>query len=145
MATKANKTPVTQAVNPDNFDSVSSFDEAVSVLEDLGVAIHNAEDLSDNDFIVVDQATLVGVPFLVLSARMNQGKFGDFLTFHAITKDGRKVIVNDGSTGLKRQALALGSAFVGSLHQRGLRISEYTYEDDQGGQIAAKTYYFAAL
>jgi hypothetical protein len=55
-----------------------------------------------------DKASLVGVPMFFIQWRFNSGDLGEFVSIEAITKaDGRKVVINDGSTGIRDQLMEL--------------------------------------
>ena len=90
--------------------------------------------------LVKDKHDLVGKPFVIADVRFYTGKFGDACAVMAMleTRDQRKVVFNDGSTGVFRQVESMVRR-----HQRrggfrcpnGLRASEYQYvEKDFDGK-----------
>ena len=82
--------------------SITSWKEAGALLDRMEVAPESASDYGTG-FKVVDKATLVGVPFLILEWRFSQGDFGPFVSVSAVTKHDDKVIFNDGSSGVRQQ------------------------------------------
>jgi hypothetical protein len=88
-----------------------------------------------------EKKKLVGEPLLILDFVLNPGKFGGFVSLKIKTKfpirfgeEGyQNFIVNDGSTGIKRQIQDLQHAgFSGVIYcQKGLRVSEdYEVKED---------------
>lgn len=147
-------------VTPD-YDSadlvaIESWDDVASLMERHGVEVEFADKVLGDGFSVLsteDKAQLVGKPMMLLEWRFNDGAQGEFVSARAIVKTGdlptdiRKIIVNDGSTGIKEQLkkfTAQTGKQAGLLIRRGFRVSEYMYEDDNGVQRPAKTYYIDA-
>jgi hypothetical protein len=67
--------------------------------------------VSDADFIkgadLKAKEDLVGIPFIITLARFNQGKGkSDFVSLEAVTADDQAIVLNDGSTGIRRQVVA---------------------------------------
>lgn len=107
------------------------------------------------DYDLLDKAELVDVPFIVLRWRFaipGEGKpryksdnnpEGEFVSVECITENDRKVVFNDGSTGVYAQLKAVSETGrqQGGRCGKGLRVSEYSYSDEKGNQIPAKTYY----
>jgi hypothetical protein len=105
--------------------------------------------------LIGDKADLVGVPFIIAMLRWNdvKNKSGQptgkqFVSVMAYTKDeGKKIVFNDGSTGVAQQLstyVAKHDRDTGILCDKGLRVSEYDYEDPETGiTTRAKTYYIA--
>jgi len=95
--------------------------------------------------LVGSKDELIGVPFVIARIRFNTNDNDEvtFVSVCAYTKD-RKVVFNDGSTGIFEQL----SAYV-SKHDRttaiscpkGLRVSRYEYVNDKGVTTPAATYY----
>jgi hypothetical protein len=77
-----------------------------------------------------EKARLVGVPLLILSWRVNDGDNGEFVSLQVVTNSER-LIVNDGSTGIRDQikALAEEGETRAIYCKHGLRRSDYTYTD----------------
>lgn len=75
-----------------------------------------------------DKAKLVNVPFVIVDWRVNEnGRFGPFFTLFIITADNRKLILNDGGSGIGEQLAQLSDAGFDGLIQcrHGLTVSEY--------------------
>lgn len=94
-----------------------------------------------------DKATLVGVPFFLLSWQFREGDNGEFVSAVIAFQDGSKAVVNDGSTGIRDQLKGLTADRIAAGHptpqalrmvSKGLRRSDYTNEHG-----AATTYYLA--
>lgn len=106
-----------------------------------------AEVLESDQFgpVLTDKDVLVGTPFLLVEWEENPGDFGDtFVTLKVITMDGRRFIVNDGSSGISQQlklTTEKTGRTVGMSCRKGLRKSEYVYTNDHGAEIPATTYY----
>lgn len=104
---------------------------------------------------VVKKTELVGVPFVIVDIRLYEGKWGDACAILAILENTqRRVVFNDGSTGVLRQckfAMQQAGRRGGFRCPKGLRVSEYTYvEKDLDGNplegakpTKAFTYYIA--
>lgn len=99
-----------------------------------------------NGFAVLetkDKGQLVGVPFIILDWTLREGDNGDYVSLEIVTQDNRKLIVNDGSTGILKQIRDI--AETGDTRaiyvKKGLRKSEYTYTDGEGKQKPAVTFY----
>ena len=99
----------------------------VTIDDELGTGFALADDKMKD--------SLVGVPMLLLYWAFNQGDYRDadgnaqdFVTVALVTEDGRKIIVNDGSTGICAQLWELtdrSGRQNGLIVKRGLRKSEY--------------------
>lgn len=132
----------TSILTAEDYASITSFDDALALVgEKLGGEVVDASDLGDG-FSVIDKAakkTLIGVPFLVLSVSFHDGDFkdenGDFTQFASlrlVTRDGKKLVLNDGGTGIPEQIKTLWKMRPETtgkpiLVHRGLRVSEYDH------------------
>lgn len=128
--------------------NISSFSDAM----DAALAMGGVEDYNDfgTGFSVVDKASLIGQAFVILEWRFHKGDFGVFVSAAAVTEDGRKVVINDGSTGICQQLLDVTdqretrgapNPQANLIVRNGIRASDYTYTDDKGNEIPATTYY----
>lgn len=143
--------------------SIGSFRDAAALLDRMGVEAESASDYGTG-FKVVDKATLVGQPFLIIEWRFNDGDFGgrQFVSVAAVTKDDRKVIFNDGGTGVCKQLATVTqqrrdrghrNPQAGLLVESGLTATSYWFNEDTGetssqaqsgkGWGPATTYYLA--
>lgn len=147
-------TAVTPRINPAQYRELTSFDDALALaqaqygnIEAASSAIGDGFELLSTD----QKQQLVGVPLLILSfsfAKSEVGDKGEFVTARVVTQAGRKAVLNDGSTGVYQQLKDYQRETGrdgGLLVQRGLRKSEYTYEETQSDGTTrtkpASTYY----
>jgi hypothetical protein len=88
--------------------NIESFADALNLMTEAGVV---PEDISayGTGFRVVEKAELVGVPFVILDWRFNEGAYGDegFVSCEIVNERNQKLIINDGSTGLRDQLKAV--------------------------------------
>jgi hypothetical protein len=120
------------------------FSEISKQLYEAGDIVSAAE--YGTGFEVLDKdakGQLVGVPFIVLDWTLNEGDFGEFVSLRLVTQDNRKLIVNDGSTGIAKQIREI--AEVGEQRalyvKKGLRRSDYEYTAKDGSKKPATTFY----
>jgi hypothetical protein len=154
----------TSALTQDELRVISDFRSAMEAVENAtGVPVEDASDYGTGfDVLSTDaKGTLCGVPFVIVEWRFNEGDAGEFVSVSLVTEDGRKLVLNDGSTGIYQQLkeitgerLARGiTAQTGLAVRKGLRVNEYEYSPTLGravkrGESApdkakAKTYYLA--
>lgn len=126
--------------------SGNAFGDALALVKAAanGAELVTTAELGDG-FSVADKATLVGVPMVCLYATLRSGELGDYAVFRNVTKDGRKVVIVDGSTGMKDQLVDYQNDNPGGwpqLWNHGLRVSRYDYTDEKTGELRpAETYY----
>ena len=123
---------------------INSFADVMKVTGN----VVNISDVLGNGFSVVDDKTvLIGQEFIVVkyAEHMSETTGGLFATMHVITAKNEKLIVNDGSTGIRAQLLELAETqgTVCPLYvPRGLRVSNFTYKDEKTGtEKKAATFY----
>lgn len=141
----SNDVAKTQAMwDDETLGGIHSFSDAMAVLSDKGLTPVDASDFGTG-FSVVDKATLVNTPFVILRMKFNDGDHGVFVSCEAVTEDGRKVVINDGSTGIRAQCERIHKTAPGQpvLVKRGLTRSDYTYIDEKGTSKAATTFYLS--
>ena len=141
----------TSKLNDAMLAEIQSFDDALAIINDVFDGhIIEADKVLGTGFGVADEkAAYIGVPFVILKGDRNaseKGEKGRFWSLHCVTKDGRKVIINDGGTGIADQLDMLaerhGDLFLSSrdekgwerlslsapmLVKRGLRASSYVH------------------
>lgn len=126
--------------------NITSFDEAFAAAADVYGGVVDASTVIGTGFDVLDRddkAQLIGEPFVIIEMQFNpSAEFGgEFVSFAAVTEHNRRVIVNDGSTGI---CLQLRNWFDetgrngGLLVKGGLRKSDYPANDVRP---AGTTYY----
>jgi hypothetical protein len=137
--------------------ALESWEDVSALLETHGVEVEFADKVLGDGFSVLstdEKMTLIGRPMMLMEWRFNNGAQGEFVSIRAIVKTGdmstdiKKVILNDGSTGIRDQLkkfTAMTGKRAGLVVRRGLRVSEYTYEDEKTGEKRpAKTFYIDA-
>lgn len=151
----ANGTAVATRSRFDSNDlrSIGSFADLGNLVKDRGIAVVDSRDVLGDGFELVptpEKTRLVGVPFVIVDYSFAQGDNGEFATMRIVTKRDEKLIVNDGSTGIRDQLHQLDAAGIDGviLVERGLRVSEYTVElpNPKTGELEpskAKTFYLA--
>lgn len=131
--------------------TIESFDDAMRLIEqEYGAAVDISREIGNGFGLIPSdrKGQLVGKGFILTHWRIAKGNFGYFTTLFGVTTDGVKFILNDGSTGIRDQLVEFSSRtgrFGGMLVPRGLRVSEYEYEDVQKDgtkvMVPASTYY----
>ncbi len=126
---------------------IESFDDAMALVESTYGEIMTADsELGDGFSLLKEKDVLIGVPCLFLSWSFSEGDFSEeFVSCRLVTKDGAKYVLNDGGTGIRAQLRAFsdshGGRMGGLLSRRGLRKSEYEFENDKGKMEKGTTYY----
>lgn len=113
---------------------INSLDEALAAINAAGITVVDATEVMGDGFELLDEkekSQLVGVHFVIMSAAEAPGDYGkSFVSLRVVTKDGRKLIINDGSTGIRDQIVDYtthhGSP-VGLHFPNGLRASTYSF------------------
>jgi hypothetical protein len=144
MAKTETKAPDTLALRSKPAKELG-FSEISKQLYDAGDIVSASE--YGTGFEVLDKdakGQLVGVPFIILDWVINnEGDFGEFVSLRIVTQDNRKLIVNDGSTGIAKQIREIAEA--GELRalyvKKGLRRSDYEYTEKNGAKKPATTFY----
>jgi hypothetical protein len=127
--------------------SVQSFEDAYALAAQYygEENLVRADETIGNGFrLLANKDTLIDVPLILLGWRFNPGNHGEFVTMMVVTKDNRKFIVNDGSTGICQQLAAYTNAtgrHGGMLVANGFTRSDYEYENEKGEKEPAQTYY----
>lgn len=130
---------------------IKTAEEALALVREVFGGITPAEEVLGNGFSILDsdkKGQLVGVPLLLVEWRFNDGEQGKFVSINAVAiQEGgniRKLIVNDGSTGLMEQLAAYTNRtglFGGLLVKKGLKESRYKFTDENGDKKDASTFY----
>ena len=117
-----------------------SLDEALGTWRNDGLAVHELT----SDWELVEKDQLIGVPFFIYNIRFSKGigKAGEFVSVQVIDKDDRRMVFNDGGSGVYAQLVQwteeTGQA--GGLYcPHGLRVSEYDHPE----YGHSKTFYLA--
>lgn len=119
----------TMGVDTNNLREIGGWDDAAALFEGAVVAV--PEILGDGFTLVTDKRQLLDTEMLVVNHRFVKGDHGDggYSIVHVVTRDGRKLLFLDGSSGVHEQFKELhGRNLLGNkaLHvPGGLRASEY--------------------
>lgn len=142
-------------ISSNAFADVETWEDAINLTQGFFGHLISAEELGDGTELV-DKATLVDVPFLIVSVSFHASKIGRvdgnrfYCTVRGMTKDNRKIVFSDGSTGICQQL-----AYLADKHNRkggfvvagGLVKSDYTKtlidESGEEYEMAATTYYLS--
>jgi len=126
---------------------IVGFDDALKLLGDkLGqenVLVADQE-IGDGFKLLENKDQLIGVEMLFVSWDFHMGDHGEFVSVKCVTRDGQKYILNDGSSGIRDQLMGLSAKKnqnAGLYAKKGLRRSDYKYEDENGNEKPATTYY----
>ena len=140
-------------LSPETIRDIKSYQAAIDALVVAGVMPEEASDFK----VVDDKGTLCGIPMVFLQWRFNEGDMGTFVSIEAVTEDGRKVVINDGSTGilpqmqkftekkLEHPGMTDAASRAGLVANNGLRRSDFTYTDEKGKKTPATTFYVSGL
>ncbi len=127
-------------------------EEVANSIDELTNAFNGLVEFEGSPFDVVKKDVLVGVPFAIADIRFYKGSYGTACAVLCVTEDGRKLVFNDGSTGVYRQCLAMVKKYGrrgGFFCPKGLRAHTYDWveKDFDGNPIGeprkATTYYVA--
>ena len=155
MSDNAISIPATQRLfNDDSLAEISSLSDALAALEGHGATAESMADYGNGFSVVDDKRRLVGVPFVILEWRFNDSDMSDlpFVSATAVTQTGEKVIINDGSTGVRDQLLRITkrrlerghpTPAAGLMVPKGLTESNYTFTDADGKDRPATTFYLS--
>lgn len=142
-------------------DELAQIQNAADALALFGPDTANElEDISDygSGFEILPRDrkdSLIGTPLFLVQWKFTDSKEyvgSEFVSVHLVTEDGRKWILNDGSTGICAQLrrvtarrLREGKSNPQSALRvkNGLRKSEYPTEDAKGNKITGTTYYLS--
>lgn len=110
---------------------IKSLDDMMQLLADAGIQATEISEYGDGFEVCNDKRKLVNVPFGILDYKFSEkGDYGRFSIIRLVTKDGRKLIVTDGSSnGIHAQMEDLERRGVpgGVMCPTGIVVSEYTY------------------
>jgi hypothetical protein len=134
---------------------LQTFDDVLRAAQERETILDSANDYGTGFRVLdnKDKAKLIDEPMIIVEWRFNSGNFGEFVSCLVMTKAGEKVVLNDGSTGIRdqlsvivSQRLARGShtqanaqAFL--VVPDGLRVSRYEYTAADGSTAPAETFY----
>jgi len=144
------KTPL---FSDDQLAAIQSWADAEKLVAAAGVPVENFDDYGTGFKVLEDKGKLIKEPFVILEHRFSQGDKGLFASLVIVVKStNQKLIINDGSTGIRDQLLKVDEkrtekgidVRIPIVVPNGLRVSEYDYADDKTGEVSrAKTYYLS--
>jgi len=139
----------------DELASMDSIDDLKRMVAEKGVTTASITSFGNGYAVLEDKAVLVKRHFYIVDWRFNTGDMGEFVTMQVLaeTTEGttEKLIVNDGSTGIRDQLHRIQNANGGQTCvldvPRGLVKSDYKtfIPDGKSGEkeISATTYYLS--
>lgn len=144
--------PVLPQYSTEQYRDINSFEQALAAAEASFGSLVTAEDLGDGFVLVKEEQkrSLVGVPMVCLYAQLRTGTLGGYVVARCVTRDHRKVVIVDGSTGMYEQLRLYMESHGGlwiNIWGKGLRASDYDVEvpnPKKPGEmmtIEATTYY----
>lgn len=108
---------------------ITTFEDAFRLATEVyGDVTDVTQELGNGFTLITDKAPLINNPFIIISTNFNEGDFGEFVSIAAVTKDHKKYIFNDGSTGVRNQLFELARTLKrtgGFYAPTGLSASEY--------------------
>lgn len=122
-------------VTDDDLRSITSFGDVLDLFG--GEYVDAAQEFGTGFAICDNKDTLIGQTFAIIDARLNpNGNFGEFVSMLVVTEDNRKMVVNDGSTGIREQLIGImaktnrdsGTQRRPIVVRKGLRRSDYEVE-----------------
>lgn len=143
------KTVATFNVNDSDFlRSLDNIATVFDAFEKAGIQVVDAStELGDGFELLKDKNILVGQEIVIVTHKQVEGDHGTFSVAHIVTRDSRKFVIVDGSTGIHAQLEQYtNSPFVGRpIHlKNGLVRSDYEYTDEKTGeQKPATTFYLS--
>lgn len=154
MSPTASKDVATKSLFSDEqLAAITSWSDAEKLVASIGVPVENFDDYGTGFKVLEDKAKLVKEPFVILEHRFSQGDKGTFVSCVIVVKStNQKLIVNDGSTGIRDQLLTVDAkrtekgidVRIPIVVPNGLRVSEYDYTDEKTGEVSrAKTFYLS--
>ena len=87
----------------DQLAEIQSFNDLSALFDAEGVTVDSLEDYGTGFEVVESKDQLIGKPFIILEWRFNDGDYGVFVSALLVTEDNRKMILNDGSSGIRAQ------------------------------------------
>lgn len=140
-----------RVVSKDQLASVTSFDDALALMQEAYGVVTRSDEFGDGFNVLEDKMKLVGVPFAIIDSSLHEskeimrdGKPAIFSVLRVMDKDSRKWVITDGSTGICEQIKewrAKTGRRGGFVAMKGLRVSQYDYQDEKGNVTKASTFY----
>jgi hypothetical protein len=143
----------------DTLSGITTVQDAFDLLSQSGSEVESFADEYGSGFEVIEnKSALVGREFVIVEWRFTEGDYGPFVSAAIVTRDGQRVIVNDGSykSGICEQLMRVTEKRAGKgvpeterqrglVIRKGLRESRYTVAlpDKDGNMVDSPsvTYY----
>ena len=134
---------------PAELGAITDFQSAAKLLAEKKIAVEQASEYGTGFEVLKNKGVLEGIELIILDFNFTEGKQGLFVSCNIVTRDGRKIVINDGSTGIRDQLLAVvedrerkGKPPYAPLHcPHGLNSSVYTVIDPSTGEETTATTY----
>lgn len=136
-------------LDDDTLRDIGSFDDALAAMRDTGEDVVLADAELGNGFSIADDRVkdrLIKVPLAVLSWDFNKGEYGnpedgsdEFVSAMVVTQTGEKFVINDGSTGIRKQLQEYTKRTgrqSNMVVRNGLRKSDYFIDKETGIPVA---------
>jgi hypothetical protein len=126
---------------------ITSFADAVSLAQNVYGAdnvVEAADVLGDGFRMVENKSTLIGTPFFAVSWNFSAGDHGEFVAVKLVTQDDRKLVITDGGAGIYQMLANYSKStgrYGGLFVRKGLRKSDYQFENERGEMTSATTFY----
>lgn len=143
------------AFNDTALAAITDFQSVLDLFNAENIVPESMSDYGTGFEIAKEKGNLVGVPFIILEWRFNKSAHDaerPFVSAAIVTKDGRKLILNDGGTGICEQLNNVTAQRIAAEHPKpqvglmvkdGLTRSDYKYVNDKGTESTATTFYLS--
>lgn len=143
----------------DELAAIETWEDYFNLLDSKEIPTYFAEKVLGDGFAILSteqKDQLIGLPIAFMEWRFNKGDMGEFVSARVLVRVGdgpgdiKKVIINDGSTGIYRQLKQYTDQYgtnTSLIAKNGLKRSDYTFEvEDKANpgqmlQRPASTYY----
>lgn len=135
--------------------SITDFNSVLDLFNSREIVPESMSDYGTGFSIAKEKGQLVGVPFMIIEWRFNDSDISEgasFVSAAIVTKNGDKLILNDGGTGIHDQLRLVtkvrndnghATPQAGLLVREGLTRSDYTFTDAKGKASKATTFYLS--
>jgi hypothetical protein len=149
-------TPALVRYTDEDLRRMRDFDAVLAELQESELPVLlSGEHIGSGSELLSDKRKLVDTKFLALSWQFHESDdYSDadgpirFVSVHVLTENGDRFVFNDGTKGgVRDQLMELSiksERFEMLLCEKGLRISEYEYEDEHTGSKSQATSYYIA-
>lgn len=137
------KAVATREISNDELLEISSFEDAIALVEEVYGTVLLADQVIGNGFrMLANKSALVGKGIVLLKWKFLPGDFArEYVNMLIVTEDGDRYLVNDGSTGIAAQLREYSDRadrFGGMVVRNGFTESSYTFCSEPGCVLGAK-------